>query len=280
MSVPSAKFAFQINAHQAFNSLDSSSEKILASKKAEVTREDGSTTQMTIFFAADKKTLSKMQNDGEARSNRQTMEDFKRFCMSTQKGLSTSQFAKGMRNVKEMSTSENVKPGKNFTDQLRVDYDASMNLPYGLFAGKFSKASEAGLLVRVNARLEETKYTPPEKKGSEITGEEAQRLRRKLAGTEETLKAVDLNVTSSSNSQTFSDSKVDRKEKTASTPPKRHSIVREKHINNRRQPMANPPVSIQTRDTQTVINSKEATRTDTQVLSGTITTTNTNPHSD
>jgi hypothetical protein len=57
MGLPSAKFAFQIDATQSFKHIDTSSEKIVASKKSSVTLQDGSTKKMTIFFAADKNTV-------------------------------------------------------------------------------------------------------------------------------------------------------------------------------------------------------------------------------
>ena len=279
MSVPSAKFAFQINAHEAFKGSDLSSEKVLGSKKAEVTRKDGSTKQMTIFFAASKDKISEMQSSGTARSNRQTMEDFKRFCMATQKGLSTPQFAKGMRHVKEMATSENKTLGKNFADNFRVDYDTHMDVPYGPFAGKFVKANEAGQLVRVNDDLVETDYVAPKKTGKEMSDDEANRLRRKLAGTDKGMKPADLSQASATKPNANSDIKTDRKEKMDVPPHKRQSIAREKHINNRRELMADPSASTKAGNTQTVAKDKEAIHTNTQVSFGTVTTTNTNPNS-
>ena len=79
MSLSSAKFAFQIDETQSFMHIDTSSEKVVGSKKSSVTLQDGSTKEMTIFFAADKNTVIDMQNKGLARSNQQTMNDFKRF---------------------------------------------------------------------------------------------------------------------------------------------------------------------------------------------------------
>ena len=251
MGLSSAKFAFQIDATQSFKHIDTSSEKIVASKKSSVTLQDGSTKKMTIFFAADKNTVIDMQNKGLARSNQQTMNDFKRFCMSSQKGLSSAQFAKSMRNVKDMFKSQSINTKNSFSDQLRIDYDTHMQVPYAVFAGKFVAASQSGILVRVNNEGVETSYKNPEKKTEDLTTDEIKRFGSKYGGNHQALETADPNPTPATMPDKPSDITTDRAEKMPNPPQKRHAISREKHITQRRVDISDPFVSPKPSTTQT-----------------------------
>jgi|GEM_PF-4510042 len=153
-----AKFAIEIREDQPMRTYANDTD-VIASKKEEVTLKDGSKKTMVIFFARDKRTVLNLQEKGLARTNKQTIEDFKKICMAGEKKMSPTQFAVMMRKIQALQEGR-LNTSFHFTDKIRIDYSPEISIPLSFAREKFVDANrkrenEQCDLIRVDSELNE-----------------------------------------------------------------------------------------------------------------------------
>lgn len=254
MTTPSAKFAFQIEGNQTFSDLTTSSDTFLGSKKEEVTLKDGSKKKITVFFAAEKEVISKLQEKAEARSNKQTVESFRKFCMSTQENLTPTMFALGMRQIKEgregtVKLNNQRSALEKAAEKIRLDYDKNTAVPFNSLRKKFVDATEAGVVLRVNKNMTETPFQPSIKTKivTDFTAEEAARYHNRGNSNSQDIRHPDVKASPVSTTQASTNSignqgKLITTRRPLPDPPKSDTSRRMSRPRPSAKPLPTPPI--------------------------------------